>query len=115
MYPDRWGYNYGWLSSWIKDHDAVGAKVSKPVVLEEYGAQGTNTTAVEQQWQTTVVTETEIAWDSFRQFGAWLPSGNAITDNYTIECGTAEYQNLVIDHVQAMDVKAVLWLRSTKS
>ena len=107
MYPDQWGYNYSWGNTWIKDHDAVGSQVGKPVVLEEYGAQGANTTAVEQQWQTTVVQDTEIACDSFWQFGTTLPSGTTITDNYTIEYGTAEYQTLVIDHAQVMDTKAV--------
>jgi mannan endo-1,4-beta-mannosidase len=107
MYPDQWGYNYSWGNTWIKDHNAVGAEVGKPVVLEEYGAQGADTTAVEQQWQKIVVQDTEIAYDSFWQFGTTLPSRNAIMDNYTIEYGTAEYQTLVIDHVQAMDAKGV--------
>lgn len=63
-------------------------------MLEEYGAQGANTTAVEQQWQAVVVKDTGIAYDSFWQ------SGTSITDSYTIEYGTAEDQTLVLDHVQ---------------
>lgn len=65
MYPDQWGYNHSWGNAWIKEHATVGAKVGKPVVLEEYGAQGPNTTTVEQQWQTTVLQDTHIRYDSF--------------------------------------------------
>jgi mannan endo-1,4-beta-mannosidase len=49
LYPDQWGYNYSWGNTWIKEHSAIGAQAGKPVVLEEYGAQGANTTAVEHQ------------------------------------------------------------------
>jgi mannan endo-1,4-beta-mannosidase len=39
MHPGQWGYNYSWGNTWIKKRDAVGAKVGKPVVLEEYDAR----------------------------------------------------------------------------
>jgi len=103
IYPDQWGYNYSWGNTWIKDHDAIGAQVSKPVVLEEYGAQGANTTTVEQQWQTIVAEDTGVAYDGFWQSGTTLPSGMSITDSYTIEYGTTEDQTSVLDHVQLMD------------
>jgi mannan endo-1,4-beta-mannosidase len=74
MHPGQWGYNCTWGNSWIKKHDAVGAKVGKPVVREEYDVQGTNTAAVEQQWQTTVVQSPEIVYDSLWQFGPTIPS-----------------------------------------
>ena len=96
MYPGQWGYNH---NTWIKDHDEIGAQVSKPVV-PEYGAQEANTTAVEQQWQAVVVENTGIACDSVWQSGTTLPSGTSITDSYTIEYGTADDQILVLDHVQ---------------
>ena len=99
MYSDQWGYNYSWSNTWIKDHDEIGAQVNKSVV-PEYGAQGPNTTAVEQQWQAVVVEGTGIAYDSFWQLGATLPSGTSITGSYAIEYGTAEDQILVLDHVQ---------------
>jgi len=107
QYPDQWGYNYSWGNEWETQHDAIGKTVGKPVVLEEYGAQGANTTAVEGQWQNTVVDDTEIAYDSFWQFGTMLPSGTMDTDNYTIYFGTSEYQILVTEHVSAMAAKAV--------
>lgn len=107
LYPDQWGYNYSWGNTWITEHDAIGALLGKPVVAEEYGAQGPNMTAVEQQWQTTIVNDTEIAYDSFWQFGTTLPSGTNDSDVYTIYHGTEQYHVLVIDHVAAMDAKAV--------
>jgi len=106
MYPDQWGYNYTWGNEWITQHDAIGAKLGKPVVLEEYGAQGPNMTAVEQQWQNTVVDDTEIAYDSFWQFGTTLPSGTNDSDNYTIYYGTEQYSILALQHVNAMEAKA---------
>lgn len=47
-YSDQWGCNHSCGDTRIKDHDSIGAQVNKPVVLEEYGAQGPKTTTVEQ-------------------------------------------------------------------
>ena len=107
LYPDQWGYNYTWGNTWIVEHDAIGALLNKPVVAEEYGAQGPNMTAVEQQWQQTIVQNTSLGYDSFWQFGTTLPSGTNDSDNYTIYYGTEQYQILVLDHVAARDAKAV--------
>lgn len=38
MYPDHWGKGHkNWGNDWIRDHIAVGRRVNKPMVLEEYG------------------------------------------------------------------------------
>ena len=105
MYPDQWGYNYTWANEWLVQHSILGKAACKPVVAEEYGAQGPNMTAVEAQWLSTIVHDTSIAYDSFWQFGTTLPSGTSDSDNYTIYYDTAPYTTLVTDHVKAMDAK----------
>ncbi len=46
-----WGYNYTWGSTWIEQHDAIGAKAGKPVILEEYGTPFPNNhTPTEGPW-----------------------------------------------------------------
>jgi mannan endo-1,4-beta-mannosidase len=78
------GYNYSWGNTWIKDHDEIGAQVSKPVVLEEYGAQGKH-----YRHGAAVAGGCGGRYgncnDSFWQSGTALPSGTNITDSYTIE------------------------------
>ena len=37
LYPDHWGTGHRWGINWIEDHIAVGRRVDKPTVLEEYG------------------------------------------------------------------------------
>jgi hypothetical protein len=61
MYPDQWATTTAEAIRGSRTMTKFGAQVSKPVVLEEYGAQGANTTAVEQQWQAVVVEDTGIA------------------------------------------------------
>ena len=67
-------------------HAALASKYNKPVVLEEYGAPSTqaNQTAIEQQWQATVLSS-NIAYDSFWQFGSHsLPNGENENDTYSL-------------------------------
>jgi hypothetical protein len=100
------GYNYSWGNTCIKDHDAFGAQVSKPVALEEYGAQGANTTAVEQRWQAIVLEDTElhmtVSGSPERRCQA-----ASITDSYTVECGTAEGSNIGVGSCPVDGPKAV--------
>lgn len=37
LYPDHWGTGHRWGMDWIEDHIAVGRRLGKPSVLEEYG------------------------------------------------------------------------------
>lgn len=79
-------------------------------MLEEYGAPSTqaNQTAIEQQWQATVLAS-DIAYDSFWQFGSHdLPNGENENDTYTLYHGTSQYQMLAVEHAAAMEAKPVL-------
>lgn len=108
MYPIGWGYNYPWGNQWIRDHAALAGKYGKPIVLEEYGVESTtsNRTAVLQEWQETIMSG-DTAYDSFWQFGTKFSSGANPYDAYTIFYDAQEYQDVVIDHVEAMGAKAV--------
>lgn len=77
-------------------------------MLEEYGSpiSQNNQTAIDQQWQSTAL-NSDIAYDSFWQFGTALPSGTNDSDVYSLYYGTASYQQLVIDHANAMAEKSV--------
>ena len=85
MYPDQWGYNYTWGNEWISQHAQYAKIAGKPVVLEEYGAPNNqaNQTAIDAEWQQTIL-QSNIAYDSFWQFGTTLPSGTNDTDQYTV-------------------------------
>jgi len=110
LYPDSWGYNETWGSTWILEHDAVGAQLSKPVVLEEYGGPPSpdNHTAVEEPWQATVLDDTRVAMDQFWQFGTTnLSTGLSDYDPYTIWYNATEYTPLARDHAAAMLDKSV--------
>ncbi|MCJ1310276.1 hypothetical protein MMC25_003938 [Agyrium rufum] len=106
MYPDQWGYNFTWGNTWIKEHDQLGKKYNKPVVLEEYGSPYPNNhTAITKPWQTTVVQDTSIAYDSFWQFATQLPSGTNDADNYALQYSLtkgSDYQILAIQHAANM-------------
>lgn len=110
LYPDSWGYNETWGSTFILEHNAVGAKAGKPVVLEEYGGPPSpfNHTGVEVPWQTTVLKDTQLAMDQFWQFAS---NHSAVLqgeyDTYSIWTNTSEYQILAVDHAAAMLKKRV--------
>ena len=111
LYPDSWGYNETWGSTWILQHDAIGAAANKPVVLEEYGGPPSpdNHTAVERPWQLTVLDDTEVAMDQFWQFGTvGLSTGISGYDDYTIWYNGTEYQTLAREHAAEMLAKAVV-------
>ncbi|KAK5108877.1 hypothetical protein LTR62_007767 [Meristemomyces frigidus] len=110
LYPDSWSYNETWGSTWILEHDAVGAQLLKPVVLEEYGGPPSpdNHTAVEMPWQATVLDDTSLAMDQFWQFGTTnLSTGLSDYDPYTIWYNATEYTPLAREHAAAMLDKAV--------
>ena len=101
LYPDNWGYNYTWGSEWIQQHDAACRAAGKLCVLEEYGAK-TDKVANMQPWQETVLCNTtNIAYDSFWQFG----SSVGATDPYSIYYNTSDYQVLVTQHADDMLAK----------
>lgn len=110
LYPDSWGYNETWGSTWILEHNAVGAAANKAVVLEEYGyaTVQNNHTAVEEPWQMTVLDDTSLAMDQFWQFGTTgLSTGISDYDANTIWYNTTEYTPLAREHAAAMLAKAV--------
>lgn len=109
LYPDSWGYNYTWGSTWIEQHDAIGKASGKPVILEEYGAPFPgNHTGVEKPWQDTVY-KGGIAADQIWQFGTYdctVPADN-IKDVNTIFYGDAEYVTLGFKQAARMAAKRV--------
>ena len=110
LYPDSWGYNETWGSTWIKEHDAVGKKAGKPVVLEEYGGPPSshNHTGVEGPWQSTVLKETSVAVDQFWQFGSNASVAlQGQYDPYTLWYNDTEYTVLAREHAAAMLNKRV--------
>lgn len=109
LYPDSWGYNYTWGAEWIKQHDAVGKKSGKPVVLEEYGAPFPgNHTVVVKPWQDAVV-KSGVAVDQNWQFGSRDQSvpGETLGDVNTIFYGDWEYEVLGKGHARDMLKKRV--------
>lgn len=106
LYPDSWGYNYTWGSTWIAQHDALGAASGKPIILEEYGAPFPhNHTAVEVPWQEAVL-RSGIAADQIWQFapsqaGLSFGVGN-LTDVNSVFYNDTEYGVLARGHAARM-------------
>ncbi|KAI9893647.1 MAG: hypothetical protein M1814_006443 [Vezdaea aestivalis] len=109
MYPQFWGYAYDWGNQWIKDHDAIGKRLGKPVILEEYGVESyvADRQAIILKYQQTILKETSVASSSFWQFGTQISSINPF-DNFAIYYDTtpgSDYQTLVVPHVKDMAAK----------
>lgn len=70
LYPDHWGRDPQWGTTWISDHLTAAEGYGKPVILEEFGYrnQGARDTTY-QQWTDTVRTGSGDGW-SF-----WLLTG----------------------------------------
>ncbi|PSR90352.1 glycoside hydrolase superfamily [Coniella lustricola] len=109
LYPDSWGYNYSWGNEWILQHDAVGRKMGKPVVLEEYGAPfPANHTPYYKPWQDTVL-RSGVAADQVWQFGTYdltVPAAD-LGDVNSIYYNSSEYKVLGFQHAAAMLAKKV--------
>ncbi|KAL8738189.1 MAG: hypothetical protein Q9181_001002 [Wetmoreana brouardii] len=106
LYPNYWGYNYSWGSTWIEQHNAIGKKAGKPVVLEEYAVpDGEDRLSIMGAWQDTVINKTSVAGDMMWQFGIKFPSGAQPLDNFAVYYGTPEYQVLGNQHAKAMTAK----------
>lgn len=109
LYPDSWGYNYTWGSTWILEHDVVGQEIGKPVVLEEYGSPfPDNHTGTEAPWQATVL-KSGVAADQIWQFGTYdlsVPAAS-LSDVNTIFYNDTEYQTLGRLHAALMRAKHV--------
>ncbi|KAL3423950.1 endo-beta-1,4-mannanase [Phlyctema vagabunda] len=107
LYPDSWGYEYEWGAEWIQEHDAVGKKSGKPIILEEYGAPFPNNhTAIEKPWQDAVL-KSGLAADQIWQFGTHDLSipGPVYSDVNTIYYNETEYRILGKEHAAAMLAK----------
>lgn len=109
MYPDQWGYNYSWGSTWIAQHNAIGKAAGKPVVLEEYAAP---TAALRKAWmplwQDTVLKQTSVAADAFWQFATTFADGVDPYDEYAVYWNAtagSDYQVLGTGHAKAMAAK----------
>lgn len=109
LYPNSWGYNYTWGTTWIQQHDAIGKAAGKPVILEEYGTPFPNNhTGTEAPWQSAVL-KSGLAADQIWQFGTndlSVPSAS-LADVNTIYYGSAEYEELGKDHAEKMLAKQV--------
>ncbi|ROW07561.1 hypothetical protein VPNG_06781 [Cytospora leucostoma] len=109
LYPDSWGYNYSWGNEWILQHDAVGERIGKPVILEEYGAPYPgNHTPYYKPWQDTVL-RSGVAADQVWQFGTYdlsVPASN-LGDVNSIYFNDTEYKILGFQHAAAMLEKEV--------
>lgn len=109
LYPDSWGENYTWGNEWIQQHDAVGAQIGKPVILEEYGAPFPgNHTPYYKPWQDTVLAS-GVAADQVWQFGTYdlsVPASN-LGDVNSIYYNDTEYEVLGFQHAAAMLQKRV--------
>ncbi|KAL8937744.1 MAG: hypothetical protein Q9216_004273 [Gyalolechia sp. 2 TL-2023] len=106
LYADQWGYNYTWGNTWAQQHNAIGKKLGKPVVFEEYAVQaGPDRLGAVSKWQDTVLSKTSLAGDMNWQFGTNFPSGNNPYDNYALFYGTSDFKVLATDHAAAMSRK----------
>ncbi|KAL9090979.1 MAG: hypothetical protein Q9159_001722 [Coniocarpon cinnabarinum] len=107
LYPDAWSESLEWGNTWITDHDAIGARVGKPVVLEEYGAVvgGEVDASAEEGWQATVL-KSNVAMDLYWQFAdSALDEGKE--DQYSVQVGASDFGDLATGHANAMVGKAV--------
>lgn len=108
LYPDSWGYDYTWGSTWIEQHDAVGKAAGKPVILEEYGSPFPhNHTDIEAPWQETVL-KGGVAGDQIWQFGTPFLSVDNMNDVNTIFINDTEFKILGSGHAAAMLAKKVV-------
>lgn len=80
------GYDYSWGSQWIEQHSAAGRSVGKPLVLEEYGSK-INDTEFEIPWQTTLLQNSSVAYDSFWQFGSSCLAGRLQKTRVRLDMG----------------------------
>ncbi|KAL8704313.1 MAG: hypothetical protein Q9201_002535 [Fulgogasparrea decipioides] len=106
LYPNYWGYNYSWGNTWIEQHNAIGKKAGKPVLLEEYAVpDGEDRLSIMGAWQDTVINKTSVAGDMMWQLGVKFPSGAQPLDNFAVFYGSSEYQVLGNQHAKAMTAK----------
>ncbi|KAI4216287.1 MAG: hypothetical protein LQ351_001297 [Letrouitia transgressa] len=109
MYPNQWGYNYTWGNTWIEQHNLIGKRAGKPMLLEEYAVpQGEDRKGIMGKWQDTIVTKTSVAGDMFWQFGTRFPSGNNPFDEYALYYDTtagSDFDVLARQHAQTMAAK----------
>ena len=109
LYPNSWGYNYTWGSEWIAQHDLLGKKAGKPVILEEYGTPFPhNHTGTEAPWQEAVL-DSGLAADQIWQFATpdlSVPVEDIIDVN-SIFYNDTEYKTLAREHAARMEAKWV--------
>ena len=109
MYPNQWGYDYSWGSTWITQHNGIGKAANKPIVMEEYAAPSVELRREWMpQWQETILTNTSIAADMVWQFATAFADGNNPYDEYAIYSSDApesEFQTLGVKQAKAMAAK----------
>jgi mannan endo-1,4-beta-mannosidase len=70
LYPQHWSQTADWGTGWINDHNAVGAALNKPVILEEFGTTDQSTRdATYTAWTNAVRTGGGDGWNF------WLLTG----------------------------------------
>ncbi|KAG8997921.1 hypothetical protein FRB94_007353 [Tulasnella sp. JGI-2019a] len=98
-YPESWGETadpVGFGNQWIAAHVAVGAKLNKPVIMEEFGVTNTNQTTTYDAWLNTGLTGGLAGWITW-QAGSHLASGDAYPDAYSIYPNTTTYSVLTCE------------------
>ncbi|KAG8997923.1 hypothetical protein FRB94_007355 [Tulasnella sp. JGI-2019a] len=90
LYPGSWGETadpVGFGNTWITAHVAVGNKLNKPVILEEFGVTS-NQTATYWTWLNTGESGALAGWLIW-QAGSHLSGGDTYNDGYAIYPDTA--------------------------
>ncbi|KAL8970169.1 MAG: hypothetical protein Q9183_001647 [Haloplaca sp. 2 TL-2023] len=106
MYANLWGYPYSWGNQWIEQHNQIGKKLNKPVVLEEYAVPGSeDRLGIMGGYHDTVAKKTSLAGAMNWQFGTDLPSGNVPFDEYALRWGESGYQTLAVQFAGVMNGK----------
>ena len=93
LYPEAWGQGgagaAAWGAAWIANHSAAAGALGKPLVLGEFGVQGSEAQTYE-AWGSEVLAAGGVAGDLFwmmcgRQGSGWVPD----YDGFCVYCATA--------------------------
>ncbi|TPX09863.1 uncharacterized protein E0L32_008885 [Thyridium curvatum] len=105
LYPSWWGYPYTWGAQWIREHDAIGDEVGKPIVLEEYGTPFPhNHTATLKPWLDAIEANSTLAADQLWQFSPRDTSvpPTSFADEFAVSILDDEYEVLCRQHAANM-------------
>lgn len=98
LYPQSWGVDFSFGSSWVTAHGTACAAAGKPCMLEEYGATTDHCTN-EAPWQDAALKSGTVSSDLFWQWGDTFSWGSSHNDGHTIYYGSSDWVCLVQDHV----------------